>query len=154
MPSLPDSVPFRRPALRRHHVQKSPNTISVHYTQTIEDRPVFERSLVINVSPNGFVKSVNNDLAKVTDVRRSNLTEGPIVQSAMKALSERAGLPSSLQAHSKVERGYIVHGSTATEVFDVHVSQAHERTREGQSRWNDRARPIHHEPNDSLGRQT
>ena len=57
------------------------------------------------------------------EVRRSNLTEGPVVQSAMTALSERAGLPSSLQAHSKVERGYIVHGSTATEVFDVHVSR-------------------------------
>ena len=51
---------FGRPTLRRHTVQKSSNTIGVHYTQTIEGRPVFERSLVINVSPSGFVKSVNN----------------------------------------------------------------------------------------------
>ena len=97
--------------------------VSIHYRQTIDGLPVLERSLVVNVTSDGTVKSINNDLNRTTRVRRGTISNDAAVTLAMHALSSKAGLPQSLQAHSKPERGFVVHGSVATEVIDVHMSR-------------------------------
>ena len=96
---------------------------SSHYRQLIDGQPVFDRSIVITENDGGTIVSVTSDLTTVKTVVRAQIDENRVRRIAVDHLNGTSQMPASVEAASRIEKGWVVLGDTATAVVDVSLSR-------------------------------